>query len=414
MKQPGEIISVDASRLGFVWPAALACFLLAALTGVLYRYGLGYGETFGFSLVNIRHAHSHLMYFGWATPVLMAMMTVLRIPRGRRRGVPSVLWLVFAGAALSYPLFLLFGYSLIQIGSAELPIAVIGSSLNMLAWYGFAFIYVRETRGLERDRTGILFDLALLFLVLASLGAWALALLQPLGIQSEVWTSALTHIFLDLFSEGWFVLGTLGALYALVPRDEDRRAHWSFALICAGLPLTFAMGMPSVYVVDGLETLAHFGTLLVGIGLLVNVAILARRMARASWLMWVPLVFLAVKSAGQVAEALTPAFSITALPGMRLLYLHLMLLGFVSTGLVVASAHLDRPAPTRAAVLFFGAIGLMIASLIMFTPAMPTDWLGSWIFRSAFWVALLPIPGAAWLLWAGIQRRPQPAHFTRY
>jgi hypothetical protein len=365
-----------------------------------------------FSLVNIRHAHSHLMYFGWVTPVLMGLIAVLRIPAERRRGVVPALWLVFGGAAVSYPLFLLFGYSLVSVGTAEMPIAVIGSSLNMLAWYGFVVVYIRGTRGLDRDRVATLFDLSLLFLVLASLGAWALALLKPLGIQSDVWTSALTHIFLDLFSEGWFVLGTLGALYAALPRDEDRRAHWSFAILCVGVPLTFAMGMPSALVPDGLTTLAAVGSLAVGTGLLINVAILGRRVGRGSRLLWLPLAFLAAKSAGQVVEAITPAFSITSMPGMRLVYLHLMLLGFVSCALVLAIRPLTGAEPHRpASTTFLAAVSVVIVSLLMFTPAMPMELMGSWTFTAAFWIALLPIPGALWLLVDATYKRrdvPQP------
>lgn len=398
-------------KLAFVWPAALACFLLAALTGVLYRGGLAFGETFGFSLINIRHAHSHLMYFGWATPVLMAIIAVLRTPAERRRGIAASLWMVFAGAAVSYPLFLLFGYQLVQVGSAEMPIAVIGSSINMIAWYVFVFLYIRGTRGLERDRAGVLFDLSLLFLVLASLGAWALALLQPLGIQSEVWTSALTHIFLDLFSEGWFVLGTLGALYALLPAGEDARAHWSFGLLCAGVPLTFALGMPAVHVTEGLAAMARIGGLLVGAGLLINVAILGRRVIRENRIVLVPLAFLALKSVGQIAEALTLNLSITALPGMRLLYLHLMLLGFVSAGVILAAPFISRISG-GAAVTFFAGTVILIASLVMFTPAMPSAWIGSWVFKAAFWAAILPVPGAVWLLALSLRGQKTTASYN--
>ncbi|MCS6826625.1 MAG: hypothetical protein NZ553_08445, partial [Caldilinea sp.] len=52
---------------------ALAALTLAAWTGVLMRFGMIYGmpawaQNFG----AVRHAHSHLMYFGWVTLALMA------------------------------------------------------------------------------------------------------------------------------------------------------------------------------------------------------------------------------------------------------------------------------------------------------------------------------------------------------
>ena len=62
------------ARLQWAWQGALAFFVLAGLTGVLFRFGVAEGVTFGFNLGYIRHAHSHTMYFGWVTPALMALI----------------------------------------------------------------------------------------------------------------------------------------------------------------------------------------------------------------------------------------------------------------------------------------------------------------------------------------------------
>ena len=51
---------------------ALAVFVLAGATGAFMRFGLLYGMA-GLSYANVRHAHSHLMYFGWVTPALIAL-----------------------------------------------------------------------------------------------------------------------------------------------------------------------------------------------------------------------------------------------------------------------------------------------------------------------------------------------------
>src|SRR5690625_2951226 len=147
------------------------------------------GETLGFNLVYVRHGHSHLMYFGWITPVWMPGVVALNITLSSDADAKRVMIGVLIAAAASYPMFLFFGCSLRQIGSVEIPVAVIVSSLNMFAWYAFVAHYIRRTRGLERTRSMLLFDVALTFLVLATFGAWALALLQPLGVASDAWTS---------------------------------------------------------------------------------------------------------------------------------------------------------------------------------------------------------------------------------
>lgn len=353
------------------------------------------GETLGFNLVYVRHGHSHLMYFGWITPVLMAGFVALNRNLFSAVYVKRVMIGVFIAAAASYPMFLFFGYSLRQIGSAEIPIAVIVSSLNMFAWYAFVAHYIRRTRGLERTRSMLLFDVALTFLVLATFGAWALALLQPLGVESDAWTSALTHVFLDLFSEGWFVVGVLALMYGVARRPVSRR-HPSLWMICAGLPLTFALGMPRPLVPDELAMSARIGSLLVGAGLFWNVLLLWKQTPERmpSWLWQFPLLMLGLKSLGQVAVGLTPGLWWTSIPGFRVLYLHLMLLGFASAAIIPLVTRIWDVRFGVSAGAFLGTIVLLLASLIPFTPMLPPEMFGRWAFIAAACVAPLPVAAA--------------------
>ena len=58
----------------FITIAAFA-LTVAAATGALLRFGLIWGmPTWTTSYTAIRHAHSHLMYFGWVTLALMALI----------------------------------------------------------------------------------------------------------------------------------------------------------------------------------------------------------------------------------------------------------------------------------------------------------------------------------------------------
>ena len=78
MKEQVDVVDPSgqaAPGLRWVWWGALGCFVLAGLTGVFFRFGVSSGVTWGLSLGNVRHAHSHLMYFGWVTPVLMALIS---------------------------------------------------------------------------------------------------------------------------------------------------------------------------------------------------------------------------------------------------------------------------------------------------------------------------------------------------
>lgn len=366
-------------------------FVAAGLTGVLFRfavaYALGPGELGGLLLGNVRHAHSHLMYFGWATPALMVLIAQTRRRRGDgpTPGLRGVLAMTFAMAVLAYPPFLLWGYGLAPIGEARIPLAMIAAGLNVLGWYAFAVAYLR-TRRAGPDPVRQVFSLAVAFLLLSTLGAWGLAALQPLGMASPARTATLVHVFLDTFSEGWFVLGVLGLAFAAAASAGGRVPRWAVGAVAVGVPLVFPLALPAAYVPSGLRVAGGVGGVLVGGGLLVCVAWLWPRLSGV-WRF--ALACLAAKAAGQLAVALVPGVDWAALHGLRVLYLHLMLLGFVSVGLVAAAG--------LAARAFAAAVAVLLGSLVLLTPVWPTTLGGEWIYHAVAWAALPVTLVAAWL-----------------
>lgn len=374
------------------WLGALSCFVLAGLTGALFRFIPLTGIDTGLSLVNVRHAHSHLMYFGWVTPALMILVGG-HLPFLTGRDVHrSLYWIVASGfvtALLSYPPFLLFGYAPAVFGETRLPLSVIAAGLNVVVWYAFVVYYIRQTKGIRRGSALLVWDFAMIFLVLATLGAWALALMKPLGIENVVLSVAFTHVFLDLFSEGWFVLGVLGLVYATVDQELNRWTRIGLVLICLGLPTLFAFGMAASLVPAPLKLLARAGGVLVSTGLLIQVGVLAGRLMRerSAWL--IPLGMLGVKAAGQLGAALLPGVWLVNLPGMRILYLHIMLLGFVTLGLFAASVALWRRGEGLRSFVY-GTVLLLIISLIPLSVLWPSAWKGPWVNVFAAWAALLP------------------------
>lgn len=366
-------------------------FIVAAATAVLYRTGQAYGFTAGLDLVNIRHAHSHTMYFGWVTPVLFLFIGL----RSGLRGTGRVLTWLIAAAVLAYLLFLFFGYRPVDVGPVRMPISVVAATLNTVIWYIFAAMYFRGRDAADRSPPHLLWDTALAFLILATLGALGLAVLNPLGLDDPVWSIALTHLFLDLFSEGWFVLGVLGVAYGRFGFHASSRPFQA-ALLCVtvGLPFTFAMGMPRSLVAPALEWLARTGSFLVGGGLLVLTGLIWLRMPwRSAWV--VPLTFLGMKAIGQMAAAIGVGFWMADHHGLRVLYLHVMLLGFVSCGLVAASRSALGIVSSRGLTLFYAAVIALILSLLPMLGVVPTK---RWMFMTAAWTALLPVAAAVYIL----------------
>lgn len=387
------------------WRGALACFILAGLTGALYRFGLVLGLPWELDLANVRHAHSHLMYFSWVTPALMSLMVARlpellpagwNLPLNRFRG-PIIGALVLGLAA--YPFFLLYGYQPVAVGSAQLPLAAIVGSLNTFAWYGFVWAYFQTTRKAPRVLPLKLWDGAVIMLVLASLGGWGVVIVTRLGIESLFATQAFTHLFLDLFADGWFVLGVLGLAY--VSRPELGRlaaAKYTDTLLITGLPLTFLLTVPVALVPPVVRGIATVGGLLVGIGLALNLWLLwPPSLAPRRWSGWhLPLVFLALRTIAEIGLALPVAAQWAERMSLRLSYLHWLLLGFVTLGLVAAANELPSFPRFKNWQAFSLGVILIILSLIPLTRLWPTTWSGVWVVWFAATMTLVPVGVLLW------------------
>jgi len=205
------------------------------------RFGNIYGFPWELQFANLRHAHSHLMFFGWVTPALMALIAamipvVTGRPLSKRFRWPVIMALIFS--LLTYVPFLLYGYRPAIIEGRQIPLSVIFAGLNIVAWYLFIWQYWQETRGELRNIPLQLWDSAVLFLVYASLGGWGLAIITRTGIEDPFWSLAFTHIFLDTFAFGWFILAILGLIYTAVPAAEGSTiAGYSINLVVIGMPV---------------------------------------------------------------------------------------------------------------------------------------------------------------------------------
>ena len=392
--------------LPWIWLAALACFVIAGSTGSLYRFGLINGLPAGWGLVNIRHAHSHLMYFGWATPALMALI-VTWLPRltdrpisRRFQGVMSATIVV---ALLAYVMFFQYGYQVAELNGRRIPLSVLMATLNVLAWYAFIFLYFRTTWGARRTRPLRFWDASLIFLLLASMGAWGVAVVSRLQVDNPFWSQAMTHLFLDLFSEGWFVLAALGLVYAMHPVapemvSQEKAAHWGEQLIVIGLPVVFLLALPVSLVPGGLRIIAALGGLLVTAGVLLSVGALWPAVPRKLTGWRVPLALLTLKAVVGLGTLLPVTARWGQQNSIRVLYLHLLLLGFITLGLFVAAREVWGRMAVPGHRWLVLAILAVLLTLLPLTGLWPTAWLGLWALQVAAWVSLWPLLVVAGML----------------
>lgn len=326
---------------------ALFCLALAAATGVLLRFGLLYGMPgWAQNYTAVRHAHSHLMYFGWVT---LALMALIWEGVARYTGNPlsrQVVWQMGAtalAAVLSFPAFWQNGYGLTQIGSAHLPLGAMVSTLNGLTWFWFAGLYWHSTRKLNpRPLPVQLWDWAILVMVLASLGAVGLVGMVIMRSDNAFLQQLFLHQFLDLFAAGWFNLALLGLLWAQVEK-HTALPRWlptmSLALLLAP---TFVLGVAPGLLPPHLFWIAAGANALAACLLAVHgvqyVRLAMQGTAPPPSLQWLGLAALGSVIVIAFALLIPGVWEANAAGPLRIFYLHDLLLGWVSTSLILLIA----------------------------------------------------------------------------
>lgn len=183
-------------------------FVVVGIVGVLLRARYVAPVWPALRFDNLVHAHSHVAYFGWAALALMAAIYAV-LPRltGRPlRGARVMRWqlglthVVTVGALVT---FATGGYT---------PLSIVFSTLNVVLWYVFIWLYVQNVKGMPRPLPVALGYLhgAVALLFVSSLGTWFISVVTALGGDSALGQQIGLNIFLTNYTDGWLLLGLLG------------------------------------------------------------------------------------------------------------------------------------------------------------------------------------------------------------
>lgn len=311
--------------------------------------------------------------------------------------VHRVLGITFAVAALAYVAFVLYGYQPAQVGSLRLPLSTIGAALNVIAWYGFIAVYWRSTRGAPRYMALRLWDASLLLMILASMGAWGLAVVTAAGIHSPVLSLGLTHLFLDLFADGWFLLALLGVAFVNIPGAASKRtARIGENLLVIGLPLTFLLSLPAGALPLAVRALAGLSAALAAVGLLLLLYALGASLGDVlepgqKWLWGIAIFFLSLKALAFLIVSLPAGAAWSVRMGLRISYLHWLLLGGVTMGLLAAARAQWGPRAAAAWRPLLASIIFLLLSLLPMTRLWPSALGGRWTLVVAAWATVAPV-----------------------
>ena len=378
-----------------IWLVSLGLFIIAVFTGFMYRWGMINGLPAGLSLTNIRHAHSHLMFFNWVTPIPMVFIArhiIKNAPESAKYFTRAV-WAVIICGFLSYPFFLFYGYHPVEIGSMNLPVSVILSGVVMLGWYWFMVIYIRYRTHSPDSLPRLFYDGALILLFFSSLGAWGVAVAQFSGLDNALLSGALTHFFLTTFTEGWAILAVLGLMYEffddpVLPFDKN----WLIAPVVLGVPLMFPFGLSADLIQPGLLWIARAGAFAAGIGLLMNLITITTKTSTTLKGWYVVLVLFAIKIVMQLTALVAPSVFWIGEHGLRILYLHVLLAGFVTIAFFTAWHRMYQSQSRFGLWAFTGTISLMLLTLVMISGYWPVSLTPDNLFDVVMIAALIPVP----------------------
>jgi len=388
-----------------IWQLSLLSFIIAAFTGFLYRYGMFWPLPEGISFANIRHSHSHLMFFNWITPPIMVWMVGLIVrPEtvSLERKFAWCLYTMLGLGFLSYPFFLLYGYHSVAIGPANLPLAAIISGLVMITWYWFTWLYFSHRKKSVSSLSAILADAALIALLISSLGAWGVSIFQFSNLDSPLISSALTHFFLGVFTEGWVLLGVFAVVWQKAGEPEIKlQKGWLWIPLLFGSMLIFPFSLNRAIITPAMHLTANIGLLLIAVSLSLHIWLLLKQNLLRGFL-WATVAGLVILKILFQIIAVLPAGIWPGEHGLRVLYLHILLLGIASF-VIVELFHAGRNRIAK--VCFVLAVIVVLITLLMISGYWPPNLVLPDIYRWVMAAALLPVIPAVWLFLSTFKRK---------
>ncbi|MBO0323763.1 hypothetical protein J0X14_15745 [Muricauda sp. CAU 1633] len=346
---------------------AVMYFVIAAVLGLLLRFYPIFG--FNFNYRYIVHAHSHIALLGW---VYVALTTLLHYcfvdKKASNKKYRFIFWGTqgtLVGMLLTFPFQ---GYALFSI---------IFSTLFLVASYVYVYHFWNNIDSkLKQSQSLKCIKAALVYMVISSLGPWALGvIMSTLGAQS-IWYRLSIYFYLHFQYNGWMLLALLGLfLYVLEQLNfsiPKRKFDRFFTAINIGIVLTFFLSTLWTEPPTELYLLGGFGAITQIYALVALWIFIKKKVAKLEFskiqnlLLWTVIVLTSIKILLQLISAL-PYFAQMASTYLDLTigYLHLTFLGVISFGLFFFMDYFGLLQISKKSYLLY-FLGFMLTECLIF------------------------------------------------
>jgi hypothetical protein len=233
---------------------SLYYFLITAVLGFFLRLE---STAFSFDIISnykyVVHAHSHIALLGWVYLGLSSFIVHFFIKKTKiRQYYIKIFWAAQAcliGMLIAFPIQ---GYTLVSI---------LFSTLFLIVSYIYFGFIIRHTPSKFKSRKSyLLIKHALFYMVLSSVGPWALgAIMTTLG-KTSVWYKLAIYFYLHFQYNAWFVLAMIGILVFILEKYKFKIETKSFSKFV----YLFHIGIISTFFLSTLWATSHWSVYLLG------------------------------------------------------------------------------------------------------------------------------------------------------
>ncbi len=388
---------------------ALFYFFIVGLLGLFLR--LYFVTPLSANYRYVVHAHSHIALLGWVCIALSTLIYKMYFTEENRGKLYLKIFLftqvTLIGMLVTFPIQ---GYAIFSI---------IFSTLFLFASYFFTWFVFRYIPAQYKKLFSYrLIKLALWFMVISSIGPWAISVVMVTLGSTSIWYKPSIYFYLHFQYNGWFIVALIGILFYIIENAgviiSKRNFNRFFYLLTASVILSFFL---SVLWVE--PPLIFY--LLAGAGAILQVF--------AFWKLYLfikanrhkielslePFTLFLLKLAGILLTAKIFMQLLTALPYFAQLsyniidfvvaYLHWVFLGVVSISLFAFLSYFRLKSISKPAFYLF-LTGFLLSEALIFYKGIAM-WLGFPFFSEYFILlmtvsALLPI-AVGWMLFKNLK-----------
>ncbi len=317
---------------------SLLNLFLIALLGLTFRLFplFSFNE---FHYQNWLQVHSHAAFLGWAYTALAVLLWFAFIPDNLRLNRKFALIIL----ALQVPVFGMY-FSFPTEGYGPWSITFLSSHLILYIY--LMFLIFRQSNN-KNSPSFTLFKIAFWFMVLSAAGPMALGPISAMGLKQTHWYQAAIYFYLHFQYNGWFTLAILSILLKGLEQagityypKESSRLGWIFTI---SILLTYPLSLINIYPVPMVYIPGAAGALMqiAGVYYILKKYIHHRKIIHgnsSNLFMLAGLVsfFLVLKLLAQFFTAIPSLVEFAYIRrDLVVAYLHLSLLGFISTGILL-------------------------------------------------------------------------------